>query len=156
MEVPMPAKSWNWRLWVGFVLCPLALWAFFHFFEDTRAVFWPSLLLFLIAAFLLISGLKRAFGEPQAYRGKVFGSILAGLSVVLLGLFGYMSYQVYTHFPAAKNAPQVGRPAPQFALLDSNGKNVSLGQLLSNPKTDSTGAARALKGVLIVFYRGYW
>jgi len=152
----MPAKSWNWRLWGGFLLCPLAVWGSFHFFEETRAVFWLSLLLFVVAAVLLISGLKRAFREPQSYRGKIFGSVLAGLSVVVFGLFGYLGYQVFTHFPGAKNAPQVGQPAPQFALLDSNGQNVSLGQLLSASRTDSTGSARALKGVLVVFYRGYW
>jgi hypothetical protein len=152
----MATKSWNWRLWVGFVLCPFAFWGSFRFFEATRAVFWLSLLIFVVAAILLISGLKRAFREPQSYRGKVFGSVLAGLSVAVFGLFGYLGYQVFTHFPSAKNAPQVGQRAPEFALLDSNGKNVSLAQLLSDPKPDSSGAARPLKGVLVVFYRGYW
>ena len=46
---------------------------------------------------------------------------------------------------AALNAspPKVGQPAPDFTLLDQNGKAVRL------------AAARGAK-VVLVFYRGYW
>jgi len=40
-------------------------------------------------------------------------------------------------------SPKVGQQAPDFTLLDQNGKSVSL------------AAARGQKAVL-VFYRGYW
>lgn len=155
-EVPVAGKLWNWRLWIGFLLTLVALVGYRRLFEETRLVFWPSLLLFIISGFLLVSGLKRASREPQLYRGKVLGRILATLSVLVFGVFGYATYEVFTHFPAARNAPQVGQRAPEFALVDSGGKNFSLTQLLSNPITDSSGATRAIKGVLIVFYRGYW
>ncbi|MEA2344903.1 MAG: hypothetical protein QOF63_3072, partial [Thermoanaerobaculia bacterium] len=41
----------------------------------------------------------------------------------------------------------VGAKAPDFVLLDINRKPVALAQLL---------AASSNKGVILVFYRGYW
>ena len=154
----MTAKLWNWRLWVGFVLSLVALVGYGYVVVSTGAlaVFWPSLVLFVVAAALLISGLMRRRREPQTYRGKIAGPVLASLSLVFLGLFSFASYEVFKNFPAANNAPKVGQRAPEFALVDTSGKTFSLAQLLSTPITDSAGAARATKGVLVVFYRGYW
>jgi peroxiredoxin len=42
-------------------------------------------------------------------------------------------------------APRVGQKAPDFLLLDQKGKPVGLGDLLSNSK-----------GVVVIFYRGFW
>src|SRR6266446_5314955 len=42
---PMAAKHWNWRLWAGFGLSIVALVAYGFFVNETRAVFWPALLL---------------------------------------------------------------------------------------------------------------
>jgi uncharacterized protein (DUF58 family) len=152
------AKLWNWRLWAGFVLSLVALVGYGYVVVGTGAlaVFWPSLALFVVAAVLLLSGLMRSRREPQTYRGKIAGPVLASLSLVFLGLFSFASYQVFKNFPAANNAPKVGQRAPEFTLVDTSGKTFSLAQLLSTPITDSTGAARATKGVLVVFYRGYW
>ena len=47
---------------------------------ETRAIFWPSLLLFVVAAVFLTAGLKRVRREPQSYRGKIAGPILTTLS----------------------------------------------------------------------------
>ena len=156
----MSAKFWNWRLWVGFALSFAALAGYILFtvfsIQETRVVFWPCLVLFVVAAVLLISGLGRASREPQSYRGKIAGPILTTLSVAILGLFGFVSYEVHKAVPAAKNAPNIGQRAPEFALVDANGKNFSLGQLLTTPIADSSGTARAARGVLVVFYRGYW
>ena len=104
----------------------------------------------------LFSGLKRRSREPELYRGKIAGYVLTTLSVLILGLFGFVVYQVSRAFPDAKNAPQIGQRAPEFSLVDANGKNFTLAQLLSTPITNSGSAARATKGVLVVFYRGYW
>ncbi|HLJ29865.1 MAG TPA: hypothetical protein VKY85_24365 [Candidatus Angelobacter sp.] len=154
----MPAKLWNWRLWAGFALSLVALlgYAFIVASTGALAVFWPSLVLFLIAAVLLVSGFTRSRREPQTYRGRIAGPVLAGLSILFLGLFSFASYLVFKNFPAANNAPKVGQRAPEFTLVDSSGKNFSLSQLLSTPIGSSTGAARMPKGVLVVFYRGYW
>jgi peroxiredoxin len=53
--------------------------------------------------------------------------------------------------PAAHGAPQVGRKAPEFTLRDTEGRPVSLSELLSTPLD-----GKAPKGVLLVFYRGHW
>ncbi|HEY6306143.1 MAG TPA: hypothetical protein VI488_06740 [Candidatus Angelobacter sp.] len=152
----MSTKLWNWRLWAAFGLSLLALLVYVFFFRETRAVFWPSLALLAAAAVLLVSGLKLVFRDPQTYRGKIAGPILATLSLGVLALFGFVSYSVFKSFPAARNAPKVGQKAPEFTLADINGNPVSLTQLLATPIPDSSVAARAPKGVLVVFYRGYW
>jgi hypothetical protein len=152
----MAAKFWNWRLWAGFGLSIGALAGYAFLVNETRAVLWPALLVFIAAAVLLISGLKRRSREPELYRGKIAGPVLTTLSVLIVGLFGFVVYEVFKAFPEAKNAPQIGQRAPEFSLVDANGKNFTLAQLLSTPITDSGAAARATKGVLVLFYRGYW
>jgi hypothetical protein len=152
----MSTKLWNWRLWAGFAVSLLALLIYVLLFRETRAIFWPSLALFAIAVVLLVSGLRRAFASPQLYRGKIGGPILAMVSVIILALFGFVSHSVFKAFPAASNAPKLGQKAPEFTLKDISGKPVSLAQLLTAPMTDASGAAHAPKGVLVVFYRGYW
>jgi len=53
--------------------------------------------------------------------------------------------------PESKGAPKVGQKAPEFTLVDTSRKPVSLAELLSTPINGN-----APKGVLLVFYRGYW
>jgi hypothetical protein len=149
-------KLWNWRLWVGFGVSVLGLLIYVLLLQRTRSIFWGSLALFLVSVALMISGLKRAFGQPQAYRGKVAGPVLAVLGVVVLGVFGWGAYMAAKLFPAALHAPQVGQKAPEFVTVDSKGNSVALAQLLTTSITDSSGVARTPKGVLLVFYRGYW
>lgn len=151
----MAVKPWNWRLWAGFSLNLGTLVAYVFWLNQTRAVFWPALLLFAVAALLLLSGLKRRSQEAQEYRGKLAGYVLTTLSVLMIGLFGLVAHQVSRASPSAHNAPQIGQPAPGFSLVGANGDTFTLTQLLSTPITDS-GGTRATKGVLLVFYRGYW
>jgi hypothetical protein len=152
----MAAKLWNWRLWAGLGVSIGALAAYVFSVMETRAVFWLALLLFVIGAVLLVSGLKRRSREPELYRGKVAGPVLSTLSVMIFGLFGFVVYEVLKVFPEAKNAPQIGQRAPEFSLVDANGKNFTLAQLRSTPIANSGGAVRGTKGVLVLFYRGYW
>jgi peroxiredoxin len=53
--------------------------------------------------------------------------------------------------PASTAAPQVGQKAPQFTLIDSNDRPVTLAQLLTEPINNQPP-----KAVLLIFYRGYW
>jgi len=152
----MAVKLWNWRPWASFGLSVGALVGYVFWVNETRAAFWPALLLFMAAAVLLFSGWKRRSREPELYRGKIAGYVLTTLSALILGLFGFVAYQVSRTFPDAKNAPRIGQRAPEFSLVDANGNNFTLAQLLSNPIANPGGAARATKGVLVVFYRGYW
>jgi hypothetical protein len=146
--------GWNWLLWAGFVLSVIAFLSYFAFFVEfssTRNFPWVNLLLFAIAAALLAAGIRRAFQRPQSYRGKIFGPFLVGLSTLILGFFIFGIFVAARHLPASAAAPRVGAKAPDFTLSDSDNKPVSLANLLTEP----VGGA-APKGVMLVFYRGYW
>src|SRR5262249_16051879 len=104
-----------------------------------------------VVFFLL--GLKRAFGQPEMYRGKILGSILGVLSVLLFGL-SIVSVVHARDLPVSAGAPRVGQKAPDFTLPDTSGNSVSLSQMLAAPIDAASG--KAPKAVLLVFYRGYW
>lgn len=148
----MMTKASNWRLWVGFLIALLALIGYFSLFEITRSALWIALLLFVVAIALLIGGLRRAYSASAEYRGKTAGPILATLTVLIIGLFGFTLYMTKQAYPVAANAPRVGQKAPEFTLTDSNGSPLKLTELLSR-QLPGGGASR---GLLLVFYRGYW
>src|SRR5437763_4773566 len=81
-------RRWNWSLWVGFVVVLLGLFSYEVFvrFPVTRDFPWANLLLFAIGGVLLAIGLFRAYGRPTIYRGKIFGPIVTGLSLLVFGL----------------------------------------------------------------------
>ena len=140
-------RRWNWPIWVGFIVAVagLASYQFFAQFPVTRDFPWANFLIFGIGAALLIFGLFRAFGRPQVYRGKIFGSIFATIALLLFAFFSYVIFYVLHQVPASAGAPRVGQKAPDFFLLDQNERSVGLGDLLSNSK-----------GALLIFYRGFW
>jgi len=139
-------RRWNWPLWVGFVVAMGGLFSyeFFAQFPSTRDFPWANLLLFGIGAALLLVGLFRAFGRPQLYRGKVFGSSFGAVSLFLFAFFAYETFYVLRQVPLSAQAPRVGEKAPQFSLPDQNGKQVALTDLLSP------------NGAVLIFYRGHW
>jgi hypothetical protein len=100
----------------------------------------------------LAVGLRLAFAQPSLYRGKIAGPILATLSVAALALFCAFIFSLGKHLPASTQAPKVGQKAPDFALSDINGGTVTLASLLSKPISPS----QPTKGVVLIFYRGYW
>jgi len=157
-------RSWNPRIWAGFILCLAALISYPTFFVRypiTRDFPWVNLLLIAVALFLLVTGILRAFRRPDAYRGKIFGSILGVLSVFLVGFFLYGILVLTKNIPASHGSPQVGQLAPDFTLPDSAGNNVTLSSLLQSPfptglqSTAGVGSAQT-SAVVLVFYRGYW
>ena len=139
-------RNWNWPLWVGFVVAVGGLFSyeFFARFPITRDFPWANLLLFGIGAALLLFGLFRAFGRPQVYRGKIFGSIFAAIAMFLFAFFAYEIFYVLRQVPLSSQAPRVGEKAPQFTLPDQDGKQVALSDLLSP------------NGAVLIFYRGHW
>jgi len=147
-------KRLNWQIWAGFVLSLVAALSYeivFAWWPVTRDVPWANLILFAIAIVLLILGLRRAFKPDKGIISKIFSSLAAAFGLLLLTglLFAVFVYGRWV--PASAGAPQVGQKAPDFTLTDSNNKPVTLAQLLSEPINN-----KPPRGVLLIFYRGYW
>ena len=147
-------RRFNWPLWLGFLLSVVTFFSYFALFvwyPVTRDFPWANLLLFLVAAVLLFLGLRRAFASDRR-RSKILGAIVTTLGVVVIAFFLFAFFVGGRALPASKGAPQVGQKVPGFKLTDSNGQAVSLNDLLWDPLNNGTPP----KGVLLVFYRGYW
>jgi hypothetical protein len=134
--------------WAGFAIVLVALVSyipFFALFPSTRDIPWANYLLFLIGGVLLAVGLRCAFRDPERYRGKISGSILAALSFLLIALFVAGVTYFAKQIPSGATALGVSQKAPPFVLADATGKQVS-----------STGLLKDHRGLVLVFYRGYW
>jgi hypothetical protein len=160
----MKIKAFNWPLWAGFLLAVIAFLSYPFFFINwpvTRDFPWASLLLFAVAAVLLFIGVRRAFKPGRRMISKIVAPIIAMLSVLIIALFIFVSFIESRRLPASQAAPSVGQKAPDFTLADTNNTPVSLSDLLTKP-IESTRTAvvaeprRLPKGVLLIFYRGYW
>jgi len=152
----MNIKRLNWPLWTGFLLTLAAFLSYFFIFvlfPFTRDFPWANLMLFVIAGVLLFMGLRRGFASdrPHPTRSKIVSSIVSVLSVAVFAMFIFVIFVGGRWLPASKGAPQVGQRVPEFSLPDTSGKQVSLNELLTTPINGN-----APKGVLLVFYRGYW
>ena len=149
----MNVRRFNWPLWTGFLLSVAAVFSYFAVFvwyPVTRDFPWANLLLFVVAGALLFMGVRRAFAGERRL-SKIVASIVTTLSVALIAFFLFGFFVAARWLPASKGAPQVGQTAPDFMLTDSSGKAVSLDELLSTPVNGTP-----TKGVLLIFYRGYW
>ncbi len=138
----MNDRRWNWPLWTGFVLSVIAFFSYFYFFSQfpiTRDVPWVNLILFAVAIALLVIGFRRA-------TRKILAGIVAALGIGVFLFFGFAILIATKQIPSAAGAPRVGQKAPDFALVDTSGKTVTLSQLLSSSP----------RGVLLIFYRGHW
>jgi hypothetical protein len=141
-------RNWNWRVWIGFVVALLAAMSYVPVFSRwpvTRDLPWANLLLFVAAGYLLAAGMRRAFAQPERYRGKITGSVFSVLSLALLALFGYGTFVAARQLPSPQSALRVGQPAPNFTLTAADGSAVTL-----------SGLRQGKRAVLLIFYRGYW
>ncbi len=152
--ISTPRRSWNAGIWVGFLIMVAGLLTYLPFFARfpaTRDIPWVNLGLFAVGAALIARGLSRAFRRPDLHRGKVFGIVLGGLGVLMAGFFTLGVFHFARHLPRSEGAPQVGQKAPDFNLLDREGRPVTLSSLLA-----SNGGGQKTRAVLLVFYRGFW
>jgi uncharacterized membrane protein YqhA len=150
----MKLKRINWPIWAGLLMTLVAFVSYFFvfvWFPITRDFPWANLLLFAVAAAFLLVGIRRAFAGTLPRKSKVAGVIVATLSVVIFGFFVFATLIMPRWMPAARGAPKVGQKAPEFSLTDTNQKTVTLAGLLSTPIN-----GKPAKGVLLIFYRGYW
>lgn len=146
-----PARR-NSAIWLGLLLILFAIFSntlyFFHL--PARTLPWFNVGLPILALLVLLVGVVRAFRQPQVYRGKIWGTILTVLSL-LICVGSVLFFMIARSVPRSAGAPQIGQRVPDFTLPDSTGQPVSLSQLFSA----EPGAAPP-KAVLLVFYRGYW
>jgi len=129
-------------LWTGLALSVVAFISYFVVFARfpfTRDIPWATFLLFAAAIALLIAGIRGATRRKAlAWIGAAIGAgvFLFFCTFIVLG----------RQLPSSQHAPAVGQKAPPFTLADTSGAPVSLASLV----------ASAPRGVLLVFYRGYW
>jgi len=147
-------RRFNWALWLGFVLSIFAFLSYyliFIWYPPTRDFPSANLLLIAGAIVLLLLGVRRGFTRGRSKLSKVVAAIFASLGILICALFVFAFFVAGRWLPASKGAPQIGQKAPGFTLQDSQGKSTSLTVLLSTPINNNPP-----KGVLLVFYRGYW
>lgn len=144
----------NRQSWAGFLVSLVAAFSYpllFVRWPITREFPWPNLLLFALALVLLFLGLRRAFKPDKGIVSKIFSSLAASLGVLMLAGLLFAVFVTGRWLPASGGAPQVGAKAPEFTLTDAKNRTVTLAQLLAEPVNN-----RPPKGVLLIFYRGYW
>jgi hypothetical protein len=148
-------KRQNWFLWIGFGLTLIALAGYplvFMRFAVTNDLPWPTYALFAVALVFLVAGIRRAFAPASEYGGRILAPVLTLVSVAGMAFFLFAIVVFSRQLPASHGTPQIGQRAPDFTLHDMNGRSVSLAELL---QSHPAGAAPT-RGVLLVFYRGYW
>ena len=152
----MVLRRINWPLWVGLLLTFASFTSFFFIFVRfpfTRDFPWANFVLFVLAGVLFIMGLRRGFASdrPHPTRSKIISVLVNAVGFLLIGLFVFAYFVGGRMLPESKGAPQVGQRAPDFTLPDTTGKQVSLNELMTTPIN-----GKAPRGVLLMFYRGYW
>jgi hypothetical protein len=156
----MTIRRFNWSIWTGFLLSLFGFISYFTVFVSfpvTRDFPWVNLLLFAAAAALLVVGVRRAYAPDRTHPkwSKIIGTVVATLSVAIFGFFIFATFIMARQLPASHGAPQVGQKAPDFSLSDISGKPVSLSEMMASPVNGKVGSPNP-RGVLLVFYRGYW
>ena len=153
----------NWPIWLGFIISVFAFLSYpliFINWPPTRDFPWANIALFVVAAILLFVGVRRAFAPDRRRLSKIVASLLTAFSVLILGMFIFVAFIAARWLPPSTGAPQVNQKAPAFELVDTNNKPISLTELLLQPMQSVppavAGGSHAPKGVLLIFYRGYW
>jgi len=125
----------------------------FSQYPVTRDVPWVNFMLFGVALLLFFRGLQQAAGDSMGWRTWITRTVLGVVSLWALWSFCFIVFYKSKQLPLAGGSPQVGQKAPDFELQDTNNQPVTLAQLLSAPVPGTEAPPR---GVLLVFYRGYW
>ncbi len=145
----------NSALWYGLLITLLGIAAEFLYFlrppEPIPHILpWINLAVPVVGVIFLFIGVWRAFGQPAVYTGKIWGSAVTVLALLLLA-GNVVLFRHTRDVPRSAGAPQVGQRVPEFILPDSSAQPTSLAQLFAASADGSQP-----KAVLLVFYRGYW
>lgn len=156
----MSLNKINWQIWFGFILSVFAFASYpliFAGWPVTRDFPWANLLLFAFAAIILFAGVRRAFRPEKGRLAKAGAVVSVVLSTLVLGLFVMIAFVSARWLPPSTGAPQIGSRAPEFSLSDTAGQKTTLAHLLTTPiQTQSSDTPVRPRGVLLIFYRGYW
>lgn len=147
-------KNFNWQLWAGFVVILFSFLSYPFLFIDyplLRDFPWLNLLLFAVGFGLLILGLRRAFRPGRKAISKLSAVVVTTLGVLVVAFFIFIAFIEARRLPLSAGAPQLGQKAPDFTVTDINNQPVALADLLTQRIND-----KPAKGVLLIFYRGYW
>ena len=152
---PATERRTNSALWYGLFITLFGIATqLFYFLRPpppiTHVLPWINLLLPALGLICLFIGLARAFRRSAIYGGKIWGSGVTGIALLLLAANVVLFHHARDIHKSA-GAPQVGQPLPEFTLLDSSGQQTSLSQLFAG-----SADTPQPKAVLLVFYRGYW
>ncbi|HYV23695.1 MAG TPA: hypothetical protein VE969_00555 [Pyrinomonadaceae bacterium] len=156
-------RKLNWPIWLGLLLSFFAFFSYPFIFVNwatTRDFPWANFIIFALADVFIVIGVKRAFAPERRILSKILGGVGALLSGLVLVGFIFVAFVASRQLPPSANAPQVGQKAPAFTLTDTNNKQMSLSDLLTQPipsdRAEMVSSARPPKGLLLIFYRGYW
>lgn len=152
---PVNQRRTNSSLWYGLLITSAGIATHFLYFlrlppPVPHTLPWINLLLPVIGLIYVVIGLARAFNQSAVYGGKIWGSVLTVIALLLVAGDAFLFRQTRA-VPKSAGAPQVGQHLPEFTLPDSSRELTSLSQLFA-ASADSSPP----KAVLLVFYRGYW
>jgi len=122
-----------------------ALSYFLYFFQFPVLRDFPilNLPIVLLGVVLTGTGCWHTFSTRRGMLGKAFASVSLLLSLAVSGLFCFYIFVLSYQMPAVAAGPELEAAAPNFTLLDQNGKQVRLADYLGSK-------------VVLVFYRGHW
>ena len=147
-----PSKADQQLLWAWCIGCFVGTTALFFYLPMSTQPAWaqlsehptPLTALFSLGALTSVSILWTTRNRPT-FQGELRGVLIAGTLASVLGVTGYAGY-VYAFsqtLAVAQSAPQEGEFAPDFRVVDPEGRAWSLQPFRGAP-------------VLLVFYRGHW
>ena len=145
----------NSALWYGLLITLFGIGTEFLYFlrlppSITQVLPWINLAVPAVGVIFLGIGLACAFRGHLVHGGKVWGSIVTVIALLLLA-GNIVLFRHTRDVPRSAGAPQVGQRLPEFTLPDSSGQQTTLSQLFA---TAADGTAP--RAILLVFYRGYW
>jgi len=147
------ALTWAWTITIAAFL--LNLPPFFLQYPGQQLLPWLAVAARSSALALCVIALRRAFGQPEVYRGKVSGSIVTVIATLLFALtaIGFWGARKMPETTRPRSPARRPRPSPS---PDTTGAQVSLASLLDAPLAGSPRPDGKPKAVLAIFYRGYW